>query len=240
MRVSLDPPRSALLGTPSPWTALSRSVAEHAARLGQREHAILEPILWADLVSEYDARFLGEYLRRVERPFSPGFRLRVQSWEADEALHCEGFRSIWRAFAGTPRAELEERLAARATAVDFAPLAELFEDEFAIACLFAYDELATVRAYRLNLARYAWLGPELLAFVRVVTADEGRHYRSFVDLLRGEHAHRRGDVARVVERIRGTEGVPYANTFVLDHDDEVWEESVFDDAARILRRVLGG
>ena len=43
---------------------------------------------------------------------------------------------------------------------DFGPIAHLFRDEFTILCLGAYDELATVRAYRANLPKYEKLGPE--------------------------------------------------------------------------------
>lgn len=44
----------------------------------------------------------------------------------------------------------------------------------------------SVRAYRPGFPRYAAPGPEMLAFVRRVTADEGRHFRDFLELVRAE------------------------------------------------------
>ena len=42
----------------------------------------------------------------------------------------------------------------------------------------------------------------------------------------------------VLERIRGSEGQPYRGTFVLDHDEDLYTDKVFDDAERILLRSL--
>ena len=74
--------------------------------------------------------------------------------------------------------------------------------------------------------------------MRAVIADEGRHFRTFVKLARGRHAEDLGRVPALVERIRGTEGVPYAATFVLDHDDPVYGDALYDEAAELLIRRL--
>ena len=200
----------------------------------------LRGMLWADLSSEYDARFLEAYLADGALPLGALFRSTLARWARDEAEHQVGFELVYQATFCEPQGELEARLATRRAGVDFAPLEHLLVDEFHLTCLLAYDELATVRAYRANLPRYALLGPEVLRFVQSVTADEGKHYAAFLHVARTEHPQRLAEGAEIVTRIRGTEGLAYANTFLLDHDDAdpVWSDAIFDDAARILTRAL--
>lgn len=230
------PQRSQLLDRPEIWEGLERAVRPHAALLDDRQRADVDETLRADLVSEYDARFLVAHLQRLPIDFSAPFQAALASWNTDEELHCRGFAHVVAAVHERRSCDVLDELQAREQAVDFEPLAELFEDEFSIACLFAYDEIATVRAYRANAPHYELLGGELVRFTRQVTADEGAHCGNFLDVVRREHGHRRHDVERVVERIRGTEGLEYRNTFVLDHDDNVWSEAIFDDAARLVLR----
>jgi len=218
---------------------LVRSVRAAAARLTPGQLKSLQEVLWADLFSEYDARHLSEFVRSLKAPFGAHFWACETRWAKDEELHYLGFRTIYgAAFARSPES-LEIELAARAAQVDFGPIADLFEDEFAAACLLAYDELATVRAYRASYDSYALLGPEMMSFIRKVTADEGRHFRNFMKLLREEHSGRLDELPRIIKRIRSREGQPYGNTFVLDHDDGVWNDAIFDDAAAVLLRRLG-
>jgi len=233
------PPRPSALSTdPACWSELVRSLQPYLARLTGDERAALDETLRADLVSEYDARYLAVYLADLRLDFTPAFRAALASWQRDEELHCLGFSHVYAALHGRSQDAVLGALETRAADVDFAPLAHLFEDEFSIACLLAYDEIATVSAYRANTPRYTWLGPEFTAFARQVTVDEGEHSGSFLRVVKREHRHRLPEVARVVERIRSVEGVPYRNTFVLDHDDGVWSDRVFDEAARLVHRHL--
>lgn len=202
--------------------------------------AALRPILWADMTSEYDAYFLAEHLAALPFALTPEFQAAVSHWAQDEEHHYLGFRAAFEALFPLESGRLQNKLAARRSAVDFGPLARLFRDEFHIALLIAYDELATVRAYRANRASYAQLGPEFLRYVADVTADEGRHFASFLRLLRSHHRHRFGEAREAIQKIRATEGLPYANTFVLDHDDDVWSDTIFDEAQGILLRRLAG
>lgn len=221
---------------PARWAELGGSVR---ARLGGRGSRSLEAVIAADVESEYDARFLGAHLRRALPQMSARLRRALDAWERDEELHYTGFAEVYREAFGQSRASHAERMAARADGVDFEPLGHLIEDEFAVLCLLAYDELATVRAYRGHRDDYAPLGDRAMAFVAAVTADEGRHAVNFMRLLRTDHRHRSAEVPRTVERIRSTEGVAYANTFVLDHDgDDVWSDAIFDEAAELLVRRL--
>lgn len=225
---------------PSGASDLARSVRASASALEPLARRGLRAMLWADLSSEYDARFLKDHLETEGVALGEGFRRALAVWAEDEQEHCAGFREVYHAAFGTPLPQLDAELARRASEVDFAPIAHLMEDEFSIACLFAYDELATVRAYRANRERYELLGKELVQFVAEVTADEGRHFAAFLRLLRDEHTSRLVDAPAVIDRIRASEGVAYANTFVLDHDedDPVWTAEIFDDAARVLRTHL--
>jgi hypothetical protein len=217
------------------WGAFEASVAEHAARLAPSDREALRQILYYDLTSEYDARHYSAYVHGLDLELSDAFLEMERLWAVDEARHYEGFRRVHSSALGWGEddfARLSERRA------DFGPIAHLFRDEFTICCLGAYDELATVRAYRANLPLYDLLGPELASFIREVVGDEGWHFSRFLRVIRDEHAPRLGEAAAVVREIRETEGTPYGFTFVLDHDDEVWNDGMFDEAADVLLRRL--
>lgn len=223
--------RSPLIG--EDLEALAVEVEGLRAGLCAEERGVLEPLLFADVFSEYDARHLWAWLQGLELELSAPFLRCAEGWAADEELHFRGFRAIYEALTGESRDSLMQRLAARP--VDFEPIAHLFDDELAIACLFAYDELATVAAYRANRELYSPLGPRARDFLRTVTADEGRHCRNFRRLIRDWFPHRASEVPGLVQRIRSTEGVHYAATFVLDHDDDdVWSSELFDAVAATL------
>ena len=219
---------------------LARSTREHARRLTSARRASLAELIYADVFSEYDARFLARELRGRAQRFTPAFQECLSAWEADESAHYRVFLTIHAELTRQAPESIDAEMAARERDVEFAPLAGLMRDEFSIACLMAYDEAATVRAYRASRAEYAQLGPDVVRCVDEVTADEGRHVRNFLKLIRTEHASRLGEVDAVVDRIRAHEhiGAGYTNTFVLDHDDGVWSEGIFDDAASLVRRRL--
>ena len=181
-----------------------------------------------DMVTEYDARFLVDYIDSLNLSLGSSFRKTLRNWYRDEVRHFSSFRCVVENC-------LEEReLALDSREPDFSLVEHLFEGEFEILCLLAYDELATLRGYRGNLPLYDTLGQGLGRHVRRVIADEAGHYADFRALLVGHHSHRLPEVPDVVRRIRETEGTPYRATFVLDHDDPVYGDHIFDDAARIL------
>ncbi len=218
-----------------PWNEFDASVEKHATRLDPQVRKQLEAVLYLDMTSEYDARHYSAYVHSLDLEFTPAFLEMEREWAVDEELHFEGFRRVHEHGFGWGTERFEE-LEARTP--DFAPLAHLFADEFHICCLGAYDELATVRAYRANLPLYDRLGPEFGRFLRRVVADEGRHFARFLRVLRQEHAHRAGEGASVLAKLRAADAIPYAQTFVLDHDDEVWTEAMFEEAAAVLGRRL--
>ena len=204
---------------------------EEASLTSDDRQALREVLYW-DMTSEYDARFLSDYLGSLGLRFSEEFRRQFHRWSADEARHFEGFSSVYEQLFGSTEKHLQARQP------DFEPLAHLFGGEFEICCLLAYDELATVRGYHVNLDLYDRLGPEFGSFVRGVIADEGRHWGAFMELLRTSHRDRLGEAPDVIARIRAAEGTPYRATFVLDHDEALYTDEIFDDAARVLLRTL--
>lgn len=211
--------------------SVGASVAEHAGGLSAAQEDALRYSVWEDVASEFDARFLGARLAGLGIEFSAQFLAAAKIWERDELGHHACSKTAWIAAFGGER-ELDQRLAERRP--DFAPLSSFFEDEFTILCLLAYDELATVRAYRANLPLYEPLGRPFLALMHRIMADEARHYASFLSLARSEHPERAADAGHVISSLRAA-GVPYAATFVLDHDDPVFTADLLDETARILR-----
>ena len=207
------------------------SVEPYWLDVSRRDREALRECLYWDMVSEYDARFLTDYLRTLDISFSDEFRASERQWARDEQRHFEGFAAVYDQLFGMPP-DLDTRRA------DFGPVAHLFGSEFEICCLMAYDELSTIRGFRVNLHLYDRLGPAFGAFVREVIADEGRHYGAFSSVLRKVHAHRLQEAPEVVARVRATEGTPYTNTFVLDHEESLYTDEIFDDAARVLLRAL--
>lgn len=192
--------------------------------------------LWDDLTSEYDARLLSAHVHALPIAYTPEFRAAEAAWARDEELHHRAMRRAYAELFGFGDDE-RERLGARRA--DFAPIAQLFGDELAILVLYAYDELATVRAYAANLPLYDRLGPAMGRIARHVVADEAWHYSLFLGVLRTRHAHRLREAAALVRRVRAAEGTPYAATFVFDHDgDPIWCEGFCDEAARLLVRQL--
>ena len=107
-----------------------------------------------------------------------------------------------------------------------------------MACLGAYDEFTTVRAYTACLPLYARLGPRFEGYVCSVIADEARHYHAFLDVARREWPERLPDLPAFLADLRDIEGTPYAATFVLDHDDPVFTEAICSAAERALMRHL--
>ena len=182
------------------WHHLGPSVAPWLARLDERARAGARRLVVDDMTTEYDARFLSSHLRGLGLELSEAFLGVEESWAEDEERHFRGFRSVVQAGWDDDCSWLAER------AADFAPLAHLFEDEFSILCLFAYDELATVRGYTRNLPAYDRLGPEFGSYVRAVIADEAWHYARFFDVCVNVHAHRLEDAPAAIARVRAAEG----------------------------------
>ncbi|MFT4540037.1 MAG: hypothetical protein ACI841_001227 [Planctomycetota bacterium] len=210
------------------WEGLAKTTHSFAQRLDESRRVTTAALLWDDAVTEYDARFLSDYLRELPIELSDDFGRIVHSWSSDEKRHHEVILSVGQLSFGFQPSELAARRP------DFEPVAHLFDDEFSILCLCAYDELATVRGYTANLPIYDGLGPDFAVFMRRVIADEAWHYAAFLRAAITGFPDRLLDVPKVIARIRGSEGLTYRSTFVLDHDSPVYGEAIFDEAARVL------
>ncbi|MDF1838747.1 MAG: hypothetical protein P1V35_12825 [Planctomycetota bacterium] len=216
-----------------------RSIAQHARGLGSADFAELEATIRLDVQSEFDARFLAEYLDHQDWDLSPELRGALDQWLQEEELHQSLFRQVYGAAFPDKCAKLSAELLQRDQDVAFEPLQHLMRDEFEVLCLLAYDELATVKAYQALLPQYLMLGPSMGPLLKRVIRDEGRHYATFARILREQHADRLSETPALIEKIRASEGMPYANTFVLDHDYGVWTDSIFDRSVEQLKRALG-
>ncbi len=216
-----------------------RSIAEHASRLGEEERAELDSTIRLDVQSEFDARFLAEHLKGQDWSMTGAMAEALELWQEDEELHKSLFLQVYGAAFPERIGELRQNLVQRDQGVAFEPLKHLMGDEFEVLCLLAYDELATVKAYQALLPQYFKLGPGMEPVLKLVIRDEGRHYATFARLLREHHAGRMGETTAQIEKIRASEGTPYANTFVLDHDYGVWTDSIFDRSVNQLMRALG-
>lgn len=153
-------------------------------------------------------------------------------WLADEQDHAAAFRVAWSArYADAPPAE---------STPDFDRLADVLSNLPGVLLALAFDEAATVVAYRrmMGLYRTAGIGDLL----RRVIADEGRHLALFVYLFRlvaGDRSE--DDVSAALDRLIRLDGHPYTGTFVLDHDplaDDCMNASLLAEARRIVLGAL--
>jgi len=219
-------------GARKDWSGLVLETRPHARALAASDRAALGKILLEDVVSEYDARFLSRHVHGLPLTYSPPFLAAERRWRADEERHFRFTAAVYDEHWGLDSARVGDR------SPDFGPLAPLFTDELAMLVLFAYDELATVRAYRANLSWYAKLGPAYLRWARALIADEAWHYSAFLAVIRSVHRARLDEARALLDRVIELEGTPYAATFVLDHDDPVFTQAILADAEGVLRRHL--
>lgn len=206
------------------------SCRRRLAHLDAKVCAAVQTLLLDDLVTEYDARFLNSHLREIGSHWSPEFWHLERVWALDEERHFEVARDVFEACFGPVDHLLDGRRP------DFTSLAPLLRDEFSALCLTAYDELVTVRGYSRYLPLYDLLNGGYGAWMRVVIADEARHYAGFLDLALGGFPERLEEGLECIRGIRSTEGQPYRATFLLDHDDPIYADTLLDDAARSLER----
>ena len=202
--------------------ALFEGVTRDDVALSDREVASLEQFFWFDLCAEWDSRNLHRHLHERGDEYSPEFLAFEEAWYLDEINHAEGFLAIYAMLYGEERAATIARLEAREPA--FEELASFFGDEFRLALLFAYDELATTRAYKLDAELYDRMGhPVFSDWIRRLLRDEGYHHANAVEVIRRLHAHRLGEVSRhVADFVSWDSGHnKYQATFLFDHEWDV-------------------
>lgn len=195
----------------------------------------IKQILYHDMVSEYDARLFSEYVHQSNLVLSQEFKNVDGLWQIDEDNHYKGFKIINKAIFGLTTEDIKQ---IHARVANFEPLSHLFTDELPMMLTVAYDELCTVRAYKKDLPIYDDMGDQVGNFVRRVIADEGWHYSKFLRLIKRYHQNRIDEAVTLVDVVRASEGIPYKQTFVLDHTEDVFTEDLFDESAYILKKHL--
>ena len=200
----------------------------------------LRGFLWFDLCAEYDATHLHSYIQRSPERYSDDFLAFENIWWRDEMIHFEGFRLLYSLLYGESPSDIQARLDERVP--DFGPLESFFGDEFRLCLLFAYDELATTRAYHEDFAVYRRFGSDaVLRWIRHVTRDESFHYQNAVRLVRDRHAHRLTEIAtHVADFVTHDLGDhAYRATFLFDHDGEGFSHEFCRENGRLLVERLG-
>ncbi|MEZ6195685.1 MAG: hypothetical protein R3F20_08135 [Planctomycetota bacterium] len=203
--------------------------------LDDAEVAELEPFFWFDICAEYDARNLHRHLAAGGVDFSPEFRAFEEAWYRDEMNHYRGFLELYCRLYGADADEVAARVAAREP--EFEPIDRFLDDEFRLAALFAYDELATTRAYFVDFELYRRMtDPRLMRFIRLLVRDESFHYQNAVAVLRHRHADRLAELPSVVDEFVRFDlgGHRYRGTFLFDHDWEHIDRDFFRENGEIL------
>jgi hypothetical protein len=210
-----------------PWRYTEHLTASALSRLGDRPNVDgerLRHVLAYDAMTEGDALRLFDHVASTipEAPDSlwPALLL----WLRDELNHAQGFAACLESLFGCRAASNAEDES------NFTQFGQLTSDPFYLLLALAYDEIATVQGYLKDLPLYLSLGPPMERFIRRVIADEGAHFRSFVDLLVTAFPAHLGEAADILDRVVGMDGRKYQRTFVLDHDPRV--EAQFTLASR--------
>lgn len=219
-------------------SALSREAQQFRTHglqaLPQAQKRFLRDLLWNDVSTEYDARFLSAWLRGQEVKlgyFSKAFWQTHDLWAAEEERHFAGLFAVLQSV--FPGRDWQAKLASRSAT--FEHLEPLLQDEFSVLVAGAFDELVTVRAYRANLHVYGLVGPLFLDFVLLMIADEALHYARFLRRLQEDHSSRSGEAKNIIRGARAISSAePYGATFLLDHKDPEYTTELLDSAERIL------
>ena len=199
----------------------------------------LRDYFWFDLCAEYDAAHLHDYLAAHENRFSPEFRRYEQVWWRDEMNHANGFRRLYSMLYGESDVAMDARLADRRPDFSVLEADGFFDDEFRLTLLFAYDELATTRAYHLDFELYREMGhPRFLAWIKATTRDESFHMQNAIALVRLLHRDRVAEIpAHVDDFVRyDLGGHRYRATFLFDHEwDHVSPQFYRENASELMK-----
>ena len=192
--------------------------------------------LWDEICTEFDARRLAEYVRHAHLPLSDEFRSFEACWLADENAHYLGFRRLYSTLYRVPEADLAARVERRPSS--FPAAARFLGDEFRLALLLAYDEIATAKAYARDFAIYDGLGdPNVSAWIRLVCRDESYHCQQAVQILKRRYRARLDEVPHVLEAltVASVGSTEYEGSFVLDHQH--YPPVLIESARRAVLRL---
>jgi len=204
----------------------------------------LEPALWIDVATEYDAENFCRHLDHLQKTdnlqLSDDFQAFEKAWRKDELNHTSGFVYFYALLYELSESEVWRRLESRP--VDFEPIKHFFKDEFSICVMLAFDELATTRFYVDHLNRYvAFENPVLLQWIRTVAKDEAMHLANILHVIRNQHKHRLSEVPALLNELAHWDngGAEYGATFVLDHEGGQLEPEFIARNCQIICKRLG-
>ncbi len=223
------------------WDARANFATLHRAEVGLDEATLarLRGFFWFDLCAEWDSRHLHDRLMASAGSFSPEFLAFETAWFEDEINHAEGFLRLFAVLYGEDEGDLRRSLDAREP--DFSAVAAFLEDEFDLAVLFAYDELATMRAYRIDMDLYRRFElPSASRWIRHLMRDETYHHKNAFDLVLLNHRHRLREVPDLIRAFLAfDEGDNrYCGTFVFDHEWAHVRPDFFARTAEILEAAF--
>ena len=205
----------------------------------------LEPSLWIELATEYDAEHFCEYLKsrvaaatlKLSSMFSDFERI----WRRDELNHVHGFARVYSVLYSVDDEDLLIRLRNRRP--DFCAIEPFLADEFAVCVALAFDEIATTRSYQYDMVhRYPKFGnQDLVDWIRLVARDEAWHFENALYIIRKNHARRIPDVPSFLARLVSYDSrrEDYGATFVLDHSANDYTPEFLESCCAIIVRRLG-
>lgn len=207
------------------WNSLEllANISRETLKINKNYIEELEPALWIDVATEYDAEnfcnHIGYLQQKGSLNLSDNFMAFERAWRRDEFNHTTGFVRFYSILYQIPESQVWTRLKARP--VNFEPISHFFKEEFTICVMLAFDELATTRFYVDHLDRYvAFENPTLLQWIRALAKDEAMHLSNILDVIRIQHGHRLSEVPTLLKVLAewDNDGADYGATFVLDHE----------------------
>jgi len=204
-------------GGSTPLYGLPLSRIEKDGLRGELER--MEPFIWRDLCSESDSYNFLNWLR-ASGPggYSPEFEVFLSQWIKDEQSHAASFVKLYSELYHVPYDVIAQKLAERP--VNFSQIAPFLEDEFSICVLIAYDEIATVVSYQLDVAFYDLLDKKIHGkLIRSIIKDEGRHFSSILEVIEKCHSERLGEIYSKLQKLLQWDIAKpeYQSTSVMDH-----------------------
>ncbi|MFT7619140.1 MAG: hypothetical protein ACI97A_002789 [Planctomycetota bacterium] len=221
----------------SNWNAASLIGEVNRSDIALDEQALseLKNYFWVDLCAEWDSKYLHDELHKHGQSWSHDFIRFEEAWYEDEMNHAEGFVAIYSLLYGESKTSILKRLNERTP--DFGTVADFIKSEFDLCLLFAYDELATMRAYHLDIELYQSLGPsQFQTWIRMLLKDETYHHKNGFDLVLRNHAHRLSEVdSRIHQFLEyDAKNPPYKATFIFDHEWDHVASDFFATTAKVL------
>jgi hypothetical protein len=233
--------------SPPPWESLAvlADINHNSIELNPDFVEKLEPTLWIELATEYDADHFCEYLKYREEKgeivFSSMFSTFERIWRRDELNHTRGFARIYSVLYSTSEEELLAKLHNRRS--DFGAIEPLLADEFAICVVLAYDEIATTRSYQYDLVhRYPrFRSRAMVDWIRLVARDEAWHFENALNIIKENHSCRIPEVPSLLDRLMSFDasGAEYGATFVLDHGANNYDPEFLASCRSFILRRLG-